>query len=160
MDRFQEGDSVRLLFDLVSDGTVYGSKRGELLVSRGATGHVIRKGIFLDDFVYEVHFMEENRILGCREHELLEGDASWSPPRFARRDAIVSAVDLKEKGELRVPKGTEGRVTVVDYHETLGYIYEVEFPRLSYECTVAESQILPPDDSSAENVVKKNGEGE
>lgn len=116
-----------MLFDVVSDGTVYGASRGELIMKAGVTGYVKKRGVFLDDIVYELDFLEQGTTVGCREHELLPADAKWEPASFEKKDLIKAVVDIRRKGEVQAPAGTRGRVLVLDFHDDLGYIYEVEF---------------------------------
>ena len=127
MYRYEEGDAVRVLFDIVSDGTVHRKRRGELIMPMGRTGYIQKRGILLDDLVYEVHFLEEGQVVGCREHELLLAEENWEPPLFQKKDRIRTTTDLHRKGELVLQKGEEGVVLTLDYHEDLGYIYEVQF---------------------------------
>lgn len=71
---FKEGQKVKLLEDIVNDGTYPHSKIGELMMPKGATGYIKSMGEFLQVIrVYEVHFIGSNmelEIIGCREHEL------------------------------------------------------------------------------------------
>lgn len=72
--KFQEGQKVELLEDVVNDGTYPHSKIGELMMPKGAVGYIKSMGEFLQVIrVYEVHFIDsdmELEIIGCREHEL------------------------------------------------------------------------------------------
>lgn len=72
--KFQEGQKVRLLEDIVNDGTYPHAKIGELMMPKGSEGYIKDMGEFLQVIrVYEVHFFGTNtelEIIGCREHEL------------------------------------------------------------------------------------------
>ncbi len=140
MYEFETGQEVRLLYDVVSDGTVYGVRRGDLLVRYGLTGNIIRRGIFLDDVVYDVHFIKEDRIIGCREHELISADAPWSPPVYQKKDSVTAAADLTKDGKLLISAGTTGTVTSLRFYEEIGYAYEVKFEG-DISLVVRESQI-------------------
>jgi len=140
MYKFEEGAHMRVLFDIVSDGTVCCTPRGDLVMKLGSTGYIKKRGTFLDDIVYELDFLEEGKTVGCREHELLPAELPWSPPVFQKKDQIKAVADIKRRGEVVVPAGLRGRVLVLDYHDDLGYIYEVEFEN-EYRNMVAKEEI-------------------
>lgn len=72
--KFREGEKVRLLADVVNDGTYPHAPIGALMMEKGCEGYVKSIGEFLQVIrVYEVHFLgydKEVEIIGCREHEL------------------------------------------------------------------------------------------
>jgi nitrogen fixation protein NifZ len=72
--KFHEGQKVKLIEDVVNDGTYPHSKIGELMMPKGSIGYIKTMGEFLQVIrVYEVHFFGtpmEVEIIGCREHEL------------------------------------------------------------------------------------------
>jgi len=39
-----------------------------------------------------VHFLVEDRLVGCREEELQRADALWTPSRFELRDKVAAKV--------------------------------------------------------------------
>lgn len=70
---FHIGQKVRLLEDIVNDGTYPHAPIGTLMMPKGSIGYVKTMGEFLQVIrVYEVHFLggETVEIVGCREHEL------------------------------------------------------------------------------------------
>lgn len=68
---FRMGEHVRLNTDLRNDGTYAFAKVGEVLVKKGAEGYIRHIGDFLQTIrIYEVDFLTEGLILGCREFEL------------------------------------------------------------------------------------------
>lgn len=72
--KFRPGQKVRLLEDIVNDGTYPHSPIATLMMPKGSIGYVKTMGDFLQVIrVYEVHFfgtdMEIDSV-GCREHEL------------------------------------------------------------------------------------------
>ncbi len=137
---FKEGDEVRILFDIVSDGTVAGAKRGELIMAQGSTGFIKKIGVFMDDYVFDVHFLKEDKIVGCRENELISADEAWSPPKFKKKDSILAAANIGKNREVLIPAKTAGKVLTIDYHDDLGYIYEVEFEN-DIKTMMGENQI-------------------
>jgi len=72
--KFHEGQQVKLLEDVVNDGTYPHAPIGTLIMPKDAIGYIKTIGEFLQVIrVYEVHFFGSNmelEIIGCREHEL------------------------------------------------------------------------------------------
>ncbi len=72
--KFKEGQKVRLVEDVVNDGTYPHASIGTLMMPKGSVGYIKSMGEFLQVIrVYEVHFFGtgmEVEIIGCREHEL------------------------------------------------------------------------------------------
>jgi nitrogen fixation protein NifZ len=72
--KFRMGQKVKLLDDIVNDGTYPHAKIGTLMMPKGSVGYIKDMGEFLQVIrVYEVHFIDagvELEIIGCREHEL------------------------------------------------------------------------------------------
>lgn len=72
--KFNVGQKVKLLEDIVNDGTYPHSPIGTLMMEKGSIGYIKTMGDFLQVIrVYEVHFVSIDRdieIIGCREHEL------------------------------------------------------------------------------------------
>jgi len=87
--KFKDGQKVRLVSDIVNDGTYPHAPIGELMMPKGQIGYIKDMGEFLQVIrVYEVHFVgcdREVEIVGCREHELealddgCDVDSSESP---------------------------------------------------------------------------------
>lgn len=74
--KFGIGQQVKLLEDIVNDGTYPHSPIGTLMMPKNSIGYVRSVGEFLQVIrVYEVHFLgvEEApiEIVGCRENELM-----------------------------------------------------------------------------------------
>lgn len=123
--RWDFGDNVRLTRNVRDDGTFPGAQRGDLLVRRGTVGTVVDIGTFLmDQVIYSVHFLDENRIVGCREEELIGPDEFWLESRFETRERVLSLRALAIDGEVKVPPGSIGEVLKVlrdEATETLAY---------------------------------------
>lgn len=72
--KFRMGQKVRLVSDVVNDGTYPHAKIGTLMMPKGSVGYIKDMGEFLQVIrVYEVHFIDagvELEIIGCREHEI------------------------------------------------------------------------------------------
>jgi nitrogen fixation protein NifZ len=72
--KFALGQKVKLLTDIVNDGTYPHLPIGALMMPKGSVGYIKQVGEFLQVIrVYEVHFMSiesEIEVVGCREFEL------------------------------------------------------------------------------------------
>lgn len=127
--RFDYGDPVRVTRNVRNDGTYPGLDVGNLLVRRGSVGFVMNVGTFLQDqIIYTVNFLDQDRIVGCREEELIAADAPWNPSRFETREKVRAALSLAVDGVVRVPAGTEGEVMQVLRDTDTGVQYHVHFP--------------------------------
>jgi nitrogen fixation protein NifZ len=112
--RWQIDDEVRLIRNVRDDGTFPGARMGDLLVRRGSVGVVRDVGSFLQDqIIYSVHFHAENRMVGCREEELIDIDDDWTPSRFEFREKVQSRAALKIDGEALIHPGDAGEVVRV-----------------------------------------------
>ncbi|WP_107760539.1 nitrogen fixation protein NifZ [Dickeya sp. Secpp 1600] len=109
--RFECGDAVRVVRALRNDGTFAGRARGELLVRRGSVGYVREWGVFLQDqIVYQVHFLDRDRVVGCRESELIDADQPWLAGDFQYGDRVCSMQPLAINGDIVVTMGQQGEV--------------------------------------------------
>lgn len=128
--RFACDDAVRVIRNIRNDGTYPGQATGTLLVRRGSIGYVRHIGIFLQDqIIYTVHFLEAgNRIVGCRETELIPANAPWIPNRFERGDRVIAKRALAVGREVVGAAGMIGEViavlrepeTMANYHVLFG----------------------------------------
>lgn len=77
----------------------------------GSVGHIRNVGTFLQEqIIYAVHFIHEDRIVGCREEELVPVDAPWTETRFLFRDHVLARIPLAIDGQVVVEQGGEGEV--------------------------------------------------
>jgi nitrogen fixation protein NifZ len=92
-------------------------------------------GTFLQDqIIYSVHFMDaDNRIVGCRENELISADAPWVPSRFEVRDKVITRLGLSVQGNTLVPPGDQGEVIKVLRDAPTGIFYHVRFSQRIFE---------------------------
>lgn len=139
---YDYGDAVRVLRNVRNDGTYPGLERGTLLVKRGSVGYVQNVGTFLQDqVIYSVHFMDIDRIVGCRAEELQPENDPWVPSRFEFRDRVVAALPLGKQGEVVVEQGAEGEIQKVLRDVPEGVFYYVRFAGRTLQ--VPESAIDP-----------------
>ncbi len=136
------GDAVRVLRNVRNDGTWPGLDTGKLLVRRGSVGYVQNVGTFLQDqLIYSVHFIDIDRIIGCRAEELQPENDPWVASRFEFRDRVVSARPLGLQGNVIVEQGTEGEIQKVLRDSPDEVFYHVRFAGRTLH--VPESAIEP-----------------
>ena len=137
--RWDYGDAVRVTRNVRNDGTFPGIDTGQLLVRRGRIGHVRNVGTFLQDqIIYSVHFLDEGRVVGCREEELIGLDEPWIESRFEVRQKVRAARALAIRGEVRVPVASRGEVLNIERDEARGVLYHVHF-----DCLAGNPLLVP-----------------
>lgn len=111
-----------------NDGTFHRLATGALLVRRGRIGHVREVGTFLQDqIVYSVHFVDEGRIVGCREEELIAAEAPWIDSHFKVHQKGRATRSRTIRGELRVPPSSRGEVLDLEQTGAQGVFYPTHF---------------------------------
>ena len=143
LPKFEFGDEVRIVRNVRNDGTYPGVPTGTLLIRRGSTGFVMNVGTFLQDqLIYTVNFLEQNKIVGFREEELIGIDEPWISSKFESREKVLSRVTLAVSGKVRVTPGMEGEILKVLRDAAGGVQYHVIFhdqvlqvPEASLEAT-------------------------
>lgn len=129
--RFEYGDEVRVTRNVRNDGTYPGEATGALLVRRGSVGYVRDVGTFLQDqLIYTVHFLDDDRLVGCRDAELQDAADPWVPSRFEFREHVTPTVMLAVGGEVIARPGDDGEVLKVlrDGGIDAEVSYHVRFP--------------------------------
>ena len=128
LPRWDQGDAVRVTRNVRNDGTYPGVNTGDLLVRRGRIGHVRNVGTFLQDqIIYSVHFLDEGRLVGCREEELIGIDEPWVESRFEVRQKVRAARAMAIRGEVRVPPGSRGEILNIERSAAQRVLYHVHF---------------------------------
>lgn len=127
--RFDFGVAVRLTRNVRNDGTFPGLEVGNLLIKRGSVGYVMNVGTFLQDqIIYTINFLDQGRIVGCRDEELISVDEPWVESRFETREKVVARLAMSIRGEVVVPAGSEGEIFKVLRDLPEGVQYHVHFP--------------------------------
>jgi nitrogen fixation protein NifZ len=140
--RFRQGAAVRVMRNVRNDGTFPGMDVGRLLVRRGSVGYVRDVGTFLQDqLIYSVHFIDDNRLVGCREEELQAEADPWTPCRFDFRDKVTPRIALGVQGEVIAAPGSVGEVVKVLRDLPGGAVYHVYFGGRTLQ--VPESALEP-----------------
>lgn len=128
LPRFQFGDEVRIVRNVRNDGTFPGLPTGTLLIRRGSTGFVINVGTFLQDqLIYTVNFLDQDKVVGFREEELIAIHDPWVPSKFESREKVRSKVTLAVQGCVRAVPGAEGEILKVLRDEAGSVQYQVIF---------------------------------
>lgn len=79
---FDYGQRVRSKKVIRNDGTFSGKEIGEILVNKGDVGYVASIGEFLQQFyIYAVHFVDHDYMVGCRAKELELAEADSPAPK-------------------------------------------------------------------------------
>jgi nitrogen fixation protein NifZ len=125
---FEYGARVRVVRNLRNDGTFPGVDTGVVLVRCGSVGYVRDVGTYLQDqIIYAVVFPDGDRVVGCREAELIDADVPWTPSLFEARDKVAARVALAIGGEVIVTVGEAGEVVDVLRDLPQGVAYHVRF---------------------------------
>ena len=126
--KFEYGEAVRVIRNLRNDGTYPGEPTGRLLVSQGSVGYVRDVGTFLQDqLIYSVDFIEQQRMVGCREQELQLASEPWIPTRYIFRDKVTPHLSLVIQGEIIAAPGDPGEIEQVLREHPGGPAYHVRF---------------------------------
>lgn len=129
--RWEYGEAVRLTRNVRNDGTYPGLDPGAPLVRRGSIGYVVDVGTFLQDqVIYSVNFLDEGKIVGCREEELIGAEEAWTPSRFEFRDKVKATRQLAVGGEVLITVGAIGEVMKVIRDAPGGVAYHIHFDDL------------------------------
>lgn len=129
--KWEYGEAVRLTRNVRNDGTYPGLAPGAALVRRGSIGYVIDVGTFLQDqIIYSVNFLDEGKIVGCREEELICAAEPWTPSLFEFREKVKTCKQLAIGGEVLVGLGAIGEVIKVIRDAPGGVAYHIHFDSL------------------------------
>jgi nitrogen fixation protein NifZ len=162
--QYDYGDEVRVVRNVRNDGTYPGEVTGALLVRRGSTGFVRDVGTFLQDqIIYSVHFLDADRVVGCREEELQPAADPWVPSRFEFRDKVAARLPLGSGGRVLVEQGSVGEILKVlrgapaadgsgqvAYHVQFPGCNTLQVPESALDPAPAAEALSPRDEAGAE----------
>lgn len=141
--KWDYGEAVRLIRNVRNDGTYPGLDPGAALVRRGSIGYVVDVGTFLQDqIIYSVNFLDEGKIVGCREEELIDADEPWTPSKFEFREKVLTTKALSVGGEVLVECGSRGEVIKVIRDAPGGVAYHIHFDNLPGRLLLIPETIL------------------
>ena len=152
--KFEYGSQVRLIGNVRNDGSFPGSAKGELLMRRGELGYVRQAGVFLQDqVIYQVHFLEKNLVIGCKEQELIAGTEPWTANAFERGEKATLLISLAHQGEILAVAGS--LVSVIQVERPEGEVGEIcyRIQQGELDVTVPERALAPVDDAMPETEV-------
>lgn len=151
---YEYGDEVRLIRNVRNDGTYPGKEVGELLIRRGAIGCVFDVGTYLQDqLIYRVHFLDQNKTVGCREEELIAADAPWIDNLFEFRDEVICKIPLGMKGEVIAEAGDKGGIEKVIREEDR-ILYHLRINGRTVMVPEAALEAMPKEDGAEESVAE------
>ena len=131
---FEYGTEVRLIRNVRNDGTYPGKEVGELLIRRGAVGCVYDVGTYLQDqLIYRVHFIKENKTVGCRGEELIPADVDWLSNKFEFREQVTAVRPLSVNGEIVANQGEQGEIVKVVRESHTAFHYHVRFRERTFQ---------------------------
>ena len=126
--RYEYGQEVRVTRHVRNDGTYAGLEIGHPLVKRGSTGFVTSIGTFLQDqIIYGVHFLNEDKLVGCREEELILSTDPWVPSKFEFREKVIAKNSLSVEGEVIIKAGDPAEILKVLRDHPNGVHYHARF---------------------------------
>ncbi len=144
LPKYEYGDEVRVMRNVRNDGTYAGLEIGDFLVKRGSTGFVTSVGTFLQDqLVYGVHFLDSDKLVGCREEELILASDPWVESEFEFRDKVRSKIKLSLQGEVIVEVGDVGEVLKVLRDIPDQVHYHIRFPGRTLQVPESALEIDP-----------------
>ncbi len=125
---YDYADAVRVTRNIHNDGTYPGEKKGALLIRRGSIGYVQNVGTFLQDqIIYTINFLYLQRVVGCRETELISKNEIWVDSQFDFRDTVYATKQLSTDGKIIVEIGQQGEIVKVFRNPIEGVYYHVWF---------------------------------
>ncbi len=144
--RYEYGEEVRLTRNVRNDGTYPGLDVGAPLARRGSTGFVQNVGTFLQDqIIYSVHFLEHDRVVGCRQEELIPVEEVWVPSVYEYRDKVTTQCILAVNGTIIASPGDQGEILKVIRDREDDVYYHVRFPGHTLEVAENSLAVFEPD---------------
>ncbi|MBD1390715.1 nitrogen fixation protein NifZ [Neiella sp. HB171785] len=129
--KYAYGTKVRLIANVRNDGSFPGKMKGDLLVRRGAVGYVQQAGLHLQEHViYQVHFIDLNLIIGCKESELIDAADPWVDNLFEYGDRAQLTLTLASQGITLVEAGTIVSVLAVERDDPTNIHYRIQCGQL------------------------------
>ena len=125
--KFDYGCEVRVIKNIRNDTYQGGQTKGELLIRRGTTGFVRQSGVYKQDqIIYQVHFLENNQVIGCKESELILATIPWMNNKFEYGDSVLLNMSLQVAGEVIGSKGHQVNVLSVDRSNQADISYRIQ----------------------------------
>ena len=144
--QYEYGHPVRLIRNIRNDGSVFGHPKGELLARRGEVGYVRDAGYFLQDqVVYQIHFLEQDMILGCKEVELIDAEKPWVFNEFEYGDKAKLRLALSAGGEIIAKPNTVVDILGVYRPDSEQTNRRSDSNQVEYRIQVADMALVVPE---------------
>ena len=133
---FDYGHKVRVIRTIRNDTYGQTFRKGEKLVPAGSTGFVRHVGMYLlDQLIYQVHFLEHNLVIGCRDSELQDAALPWNAHQYERGDKVTLTLSLRSEHHLIAQTGDPVTIVSVDNSK----------PSIRYRVVVADKEYWLPE---------------
>ena len=114
LPKYEFGEEVRIIRNVRNDGTYPGvAHRHAADPSRLHRLRHQRRHLPAGPADLYRQLLEQNKIVGFREEELISIDDPWIPSKFESREKVRSKITLTVRGEVRVNPGMEGEILKV-----------------------------------------------
>ncbi|MGL1959284.1 MAG: nitrogen fixation protein NifZ [Colwellia sp.] len=135
--KFKYGKEVRVIKNIRNDSNTAQQKKGEMLVRRGNTGFIRQSGVFQQDqIIYQVHFLDIDKVYGCKESELIAAETPWLANIFEYGDQANLTIALSVEGERIGNKGQLVDVLSVD---------RTQPSEINYRILIGEHDVMVPE---------------
>ncbi|MBW8192579.1 nitrogen fixation protein NifZ [Neiella marina] len=129
--KYEYGTKVRLISNVRNDGSFPGKMKGDLLLRRGSEGYVQQAGMHLqENVIYQVHFIDQNVIVGCKETELMDAALPWIDNEFEYGDRAQLTINLASQGVILAKLGQVVSVISVDRDDPESIQYRIQHGEL------------------------------
>jgi NifZ domain. len=98
----------------------------------------------MDQIIYQVHFLDDDLVVGCREQELLPLSVPWHAGQFQYGDRVACRHALSVNGEVVIAAGEHGRIEGTDQGEG-GESYTVTFSGRWFQVPASAMILLEAD---------------
>lgn len=138
--KYEYGTQVRLNCNIRNDGSFGDNLKGKCLMRRGSVGYVRDAGLFLQEHVvYQVHFIEHNQIIGCKESELILASEPWTDNAFEYGDRVALTLPLT-MAEQRIAEAGDPVMIIAVQRENEG-----ETQKILYRIQINEHDVMVPE---------------
>lgn len=132
--KYDYDTQVRVIRNIRNDSYGPDQRKGQLLIRRGTTGFIRNSGIYQQDqIIYQVHFIETDQIIGCREVELIPANDSWIQNKFEAGDTISLKINLQYRGTIIAKKRSQHKVMRVDRSDQHAILYHFNIMNMDFE---------------------------
>ena len=140
--KYEYDTEVRVIRNIRHDTYGPDSRKGELLVERGTTGFIRHSGVFQQDqIIYQVHFLETNQIVGCRETELIPAEDYWVQNLFEAGDMALLNINLSYESSQIASKFDQVTIMGIDRSDQDNILYRIAINEIDFD--IPERALTP-----------------